>query len=161
MLSFSFLQINLLKVIREDWSRKENKVILLEPNRNPPLDLNLNQFHVSKFNNSISRNERDELVEQNKIFITRLTNLKKTNLNQIHVIGSNQLITKRLRFGNHNFNKAVIVRKIEIIGDDEFIVKTGNEQDHGKETQIPHRSFNVPSIILPSVNKFIIKFLIF
>ena len=42
MLSFSFLQINLLKVIREDWSRKENKVILLEPNRNPPLDLNLN-----------------------------------------------------------------------------------------------------------------------
>jgi hypothetical protein len=88
---------------------------------------------VSNFNNSISTNERDELVEQNKIFITRLTNLKKTNLNQIRVIESNELITKRLTFGNHNFNKDVIIRKIEIIGDDEVIVKTGNKQDQGKE----------------------------
>ena len=68
---------------KEEWSKRDKKVIfwILLEELESPLDFNLNHFLVFDFKETISSLAKDNIIEKNKLFLSRLLSLSKTNSN--------------------------------------------------------------------------------
>ena len=111
---------------KEEWSKRDNKVIfiiLLDDINSSKIDEYLNRYIVSLYSDSIELLGKEEVIRINRVFLSRLCNLKKFNLNQSYIIDSNDLITKKLQLRNH---LEQILIQTEIIGDNLVLLKTLN-----------------------------------
>ena len=100
---------------KEDWSKRGEKVyliILIETIQTS--SFNLNEFSVNK---SISSSE---LMKKNKIFLSRLINLKKFNLDHnIRLIDANDLVTEKIKR-----KQSFLIKKMEFLDDQKVILKS-------------------------------------
>ena len=112
---------------KEEWSKRDNKVlfwILLEELESP-LDLNLNHFLVADFNQTMSSLAKENNIEKNKLFLSRLFSISKTNSN-------NKLEIVSIKFSSNicgNNSERFALKQMELINDDEVIIKTINRHN--------------------------------
>ena len=112
---------------KEEWSKRDNKVlfwILLEELESP-LDLNLNHFLVADFNQTMSSLAKENNIEKNKLFLSRLISLSKTDSN-------NKLEIISIKFSSNicgNNSERFALKHMELINDDEVIIKTINRHN--------------------------------
>jgi hypothetical protein len=132
---------------KENWSKRHDKVILIVLLENFQSNLNLNEFFVSNFNNSTALVGNEEEIKRNKIFISRLINLKTINLNGLVIFKNDDLVLKKVGFlaGWHqvttNLNcsnwlefgvEESNLKKMDIIGDNLVILKTMDKENDEK-----------------------------
>ena len=101
---------------KKDWGKRENKVFLIVLLENmQPSSFNLNEFMVYDSTNSIVS---AVTIKRTKIFLSRLINLKKFNLNNVQSIDDNDLIAKKIKR-----KQFFLIKKIEFLENDKVIVQ--------------------------------------
>ncbi len=112
---------------KEEWSHRGNKVIflILLEELDSRIDLNLNHLFVSDFNESMSSVAKQNTIEKNKIFLSRLINLSETTLNKKFEMISYKFSSNVYGKNSERFT----LKQIELINDDEVIIKTINRRN--------------------------------
>ncbi len=91
-------------------------------------DLNLNEFFVCNLYETMNSRGTEKIIQKNKVFLTRLSNLTKISLSYKH-----DIVFKKFSSNICGNNlERLIVKKLELIDDDEAIVKTTNRQNIDK-----------------------------
>ena len=107
---------------REEWNAREKKIIIiiLLESINSSSNLDLNNFFVSEFNNLMSLVRREEAINRNRIFLSRLQSIPRNNIRMVY----DDSLTSKLfecqlkceKLGNDT-------EKIQIIGENEIILQ--------------------------------------
>jgi hypothetical protein len=130
---------------KEEWSQRAQKafiVILLEEIYwNSSLDLS--QYFVSNLYEALSFEAKEEIIQKNKTFITRLIMLTKFNSNKKHEMILNKFSSNV--YGNNS--ERLFVRKIELINDEEVVVKTSTRENIEKLMIMNYAKATIVSII--------------
>jgi hypothetical protein len=114
---------------KEEWSKRDKTIIIvyLLEKLDMYLDFNLSEFFVSNLYDTLSLVESEEIIQKNKVFMTRLINLTKINTNKKHDV----ILNKYSINVSGNSLERMIIGHIELI-DDEVIVKTTNKHNIDK-----------------------------
>ena len=86
------------------------------------LDLNLNHFSVSDFEETMSSLAAENSIEKNQLFVSRLNSLSKNSLN-------NKIEIILFKFSSNisgNNSERFALKQIELLNEDEVIIKTSN-----------------------------------
>jgi hypothetical protein len=107
---------------REEWNGREKKIILiiLLESFNSSSNLDLSNFFVSEFNNLMSLVRREEAINRNRIFLSRLQSFPRTN---IRIVYDDSLTSKLFECRIKYEELGNGTEKIQIIGENEIILQ--------------------------------------